>query len=97
MTVTKLTVRGKGLAGLSEGMVGAQIMLMCGGMVKRRAEGGLLHYTCEPDRAMREWSLKGWDCTGREDVEMSDDGLSRLLADLDVEPVEVSPAYGDRN
>ena len=89
MLVTKLTVRGR-IGAQAEGMAAAQMALRWGGLVKKRPEGGLYHYlTGNADRAATEWSLKGYDLTGREDVEMSDDGLERLLADLDLEP-EVS-------
>ena len=82
MLVVKLTVRARvGAAEEARAMV--VIRFVSGGLVKRREAGGLYHYlTSDPDLAPTEWQRLGHDLTGREDVDMDDAGLERLLADL---------------
>jgi len=83
MFVCKLTVRAK--VGATEECRAMVVMqFVSGGLVKRRDEGGLEHYlTSDPDIAASEWQRLGYELTGREDVEMDDAGLERLLKDLE--------------
>ena len=82
MLVVKLTVRAK-VGATEEGRAIVAMQFVSGGIVKRREEGGLYHYlTSDPNVAAAEWLHFGYETTGREDVEMDDEGLDRLLEDL---------------
>ena len=56
------------------------VLLLAGGIITE--ELGLCHYTQNPEVARAEWQLRGFEIVEEKELELSEEGMGRLLEDL---------------